>query len=49
MSKQRHDALVAEFMRDQLWQFISIDEWLDAHRESETSTELSTETGVVNA
>lgn len=38
MSKQRYDALVAEYMRDQLWQFISIDEWLAAHQKENTET-----------
>jgi hypothetical protein len=30
MSQREHDELVAEFMRDKLWQFISIDEWIEA-------------------
>lgn len=31
MTWQRQEELRAEFMREQLWQFISIDEWLDAN------------------
>jgi hypothetical protein len=31
MSRREHDALVAEYMRCQLWQFISIDEYLEAN------------------
>lgn len=33
-AKQRRDALIAEFMDRQLWQFISLDEWLEGSDES---------------
>jgi hypothetical protein len=31
MSKEKYNALVAEYFERQLWQFISIDEWIEGH------------------
>lgn len=30
--RRRPESLIAEFFEQQLWQFISIDEWLEAHK-----------------
>ena len=37
LTPQRIEELRAEFFRDQLWQFISIDEWFDHHLKARSS------------
>lgn len=32
MTVQRYNALIAEYFERQLWQFVSIAEWLAAHK-----------------
>lgn len=34
---RRRCELIVEYFERQLWQFISIDEWLDSHKEQETN------------
>lgn len=33
IKKLKYNQLIAEYYQKQLWQFISIDEWLEAHIE----------------
>lgn len=35
LSRRKRDALVAEFMENQLWQFVSLDEWLKTTTQQE--------------